>query len=87
MVHNMKTVSITIGESLLKAVDRAAKASRRTRSDLCRLALSQWLAASRRGQLVREDREGYMRQPVQTDEFEDLLASQPFLNDSEETDL
>ena len=72
----MKTVSITIDERLLNAVDRAAKSSKRTRSDLCRLALRNWLASARRSELARADREGYERLPVQPDEFDALIAAQ-----------
>jgi metal-responsive CopG/Arc/MetJ family transcriptional regulator len=76
----MKTISITIDERTLRAVDRAA---RRTRSDVCRLAIRSRLAGARRRQLERADREGYRRLPVRPEEFEDLIAAQPLLRDEE----
>lgn len=84
MMNNMKTISITIDENLLRAVNRAAKSSRRTRSDLCRQALQSWLAGARRRELVREDRAGYQRLPVAPDEFAGLVAAQPFIENGEE---
>ncbi len=77
----MKTISITVDESLLLAVDRAAKSLHRTRSDLCRLALKEWLGGVRRREMERVDREGYQRFPVTPDEFGGLIASQPFLRE------
>ena len=75
-VGNMKTISITIDEPLLQRLDEAAKVARRTRSDLFRMALSEWLAAARRRQLAAEDRAGYETQPVGPDEFDVLIAAQ-----------
>ena len=72
----MKTISITIDEPLLQRLDQAAKAARRTRSDLFRMALSEWLAAARRRQLAAEDRAGYETQPVGPDEFDGLINAQ-----------
>ena len=72
----MKTISITIEESLLQRLDLAAKAARRTRSDLFRVALTEWLAAARRRQLAAEDRAGYVAQPVSPNEFDGLIAAQ-----------
>jgi metal-responsive CopG/Arc/MetJ family transcriptional regulator len=79
----MKTISITIDERTLRAVDRAARAARRTRSEVCRLALRAWLAGARRRRLEQADREGYRRLPVRREEFEDLIAAQPLLRDEE----
>jgi metal-responsive CopG/Arc/MetJ family transcriptional regulator len=77
----MKTISITVDESLLVAVDRAAKTMHRTRSELCRLALKEWLGGVRRREMERVDREGYQRFPVASDEFGGLIASQPILRE------
>ena len=75
-LRNMKTISITIDEPLLKCLDEAAKVAHRTRSDLFRMALSEWLATARRRQLTAEDRAGYETQPVGPDEFDVLIAAQ-----------
>ncbi len=77
----MKTISITIDERMLRAVDKTAAAAKRTRSDLCRMALADWLAGARRRELARADREAYARHPVTRDEFGDVLAVQ-VLDDS-----
>ena len=74
--NNMKTISITIDEPLLGRLDRAAEAARRTRSELFRLALQEWLDDRRRRQLVAEDRAGYEAHPVRPDEFDGLIAAQ-----------
>ena len=71
----MKTISITIDESLLDRLDRAARTVRKTRSELLCLALQEWLDARRRQQIA-EDRAGYETRPVRPDEFEDLMALQ-----------
>ena len=73
---NMKTISITIDEPLLRRLDQAAKDARRTRSDLFRMALTEWLAAARRHQLAAEDRAGYESRPVGPGEFDGLISAQ-----------
>ena len=75
-IDNMKTISITIDEPLLQRLDQAARDARKTRSDLFRMALSEWLAAARRRQLAAEDRAGYESQPVGPDEFDGLINAQ-----------
>ena len=75
-MFTMRTISITIDEPLLGRLDRAAEAARRTRSDLFRLALREWLDDRRRRQLVAEDRAAYEAHPVRPDEFDGLIAAQ-----------
>ena len=70
---NMKTISITMDEPLLRRLDEAAKDARRTRSDLSRMALSEWLAAAQRRRLAAEDRAGYESNPVGPNEFGGLI--------------
>ena len=72
----MKTISITIDEPLLGDLDYAANTARKTRSELFRLALQEWLDGQRRRQMVAEDRAGYETHPVHPDEFEGLIAAQ-----------
>jgi metal-responsive CopG/Arc/MetJ family transcriptional regulator len=67
---------MTIDEPLLKAIDRVARESKRTRSDVCRLALGKWLQLEREALLVREEQEAYRLRPVRPDEFGDLMAAQ-----------
>jgi metal-responsive CopG/Arc/MetJ family transcriptional regulator len=78
----VKTISITIDEALLRAVDRAAKAGKRTRSDVCRLALRAWLARARHARRVSEEHEAYHTHPVEPDEFDGLIAAQAFEDDA-----
>lgn len=70
------TISITIDKPLLRRIDSAAKAARRTRSEVFRFALRQWLDTGRRHQLASEDRAGYTTHPVQPDEFEGVIEAQ-----------
>ena len=72
----MKTISITIDEPLLGHLDHAARTARKTRSELFRLALREWLDSQRRRRLVAEDRAGYEVHPVRPEEFEGLIAAQ-----------
>ena len=72
----MITISITVDASLLKDIDRVARDSKRTRSDICRLALRKWLRSEREAGMVREEQEAYRAHPVTPDEFEDLMGAQ-----------
>jgi len=60
-----------------------ARSSKRTRSELFRLALRDWLAARRRRRLAAEDRAAYARQPVGAAEFSGLIAAQAFDDEAE----
>ncbi len=79
----MITISITVDESLLTAIDRVARDSKRTRSDICRLALRKFLRSQREALAVREEQEAYRAHPVAPDEFDSLIAGQS-INDPEE---
>ena len=72
----MKTISITIDESLLERLDDAARTARKTRSELLHQALGEWLDGQRRRRLAAEDRAGYENHPVRPGEFEGLIAAQ-----------
>ena len=72
----MRTISVTIDEGLLDLLDHAARTARKTRSELLRLALREWLDGQRRRRMVAEDRAGYEIHPVRPDEFEGLIAAQ-----------
>jgi metal-responsive CopG/Arc/MetJ family transcriptional regulator len=79
----VKTISITIDEPLLRAIDKAARTARRTRSEVCRVALKAWLSRARHADRVREEHEAYRVHPVGDDEFEGLIAAQAFDDDGE----
>jgi metal-responsive CopG/Arc/MetJ family transcriptional regulator len=66
----VKTIQMTIDEPLLKAVDRASKVRKTTRSAFIRYAVE---AELRREQIrIQEARqaEGYARYPVEKGEFD-----------------
>jgi len=65
----MKTIQMTLDESLVEAVDRVSKQLNTTRSAFTRQALREALARHRIEQLERKHRERYARHPVATDEF------------------
>ena len=72
----MKTISMTRDEELLGHLDHAATTARKTRSELLRLVLREWLNGQRRSRMVAEDRAGYEIHPVRPEEFEGLIAAQ-----------
>ncbi|MGH8010207.1 MAG: ribbon-helix-helix domain-containing protein [Candidatus Binatia bacterium] len=72
----MKTVSIAVDEELLAQIDAAAQARRRPRSELFCEAVRQWLKQQRAKTLVKQDRRGYRKHPVQADEFGPLIRAQ-----------
>lgn len=72
----MKTIQMTIGDGLLKLVDKMSRARRTTRSAFIRHALE----AEIRRQRVRDEEtrhaEGYARKPVTPGEFDVWLNEQ-----------
>ena len=67
----MKTVQMTLDESLVEAVDRAAESLGTTRSAFTRDALRASLTLLRERELERRHRAGYERSPVAPGEFQD----------------
>ena len=65
----MKTVQMTLDETLVKAVDSAAKKLRTTRSAFTREALRSALKEVRVRDLESKHRAGYKRKPVKRGEF------------------
>jgi Arc/MetJ family transcription regulator len=66
----MKTVQMTIDDSLLASVDRVVKRLGMTRSAFTRRALEAALREVRTRELERKHREGYRRRPVKAGEFD-----------------
>ena len=66
----MKTVQMTIDESLVEAVDRAARKLGKSLSAFTREALREALARERIRNLERRHRQGYARHPVRVGEFD-----------------
>lgn len=72
----MKTVQMTLDESLVEQVDRAAQTQGTTRSAFTRDALRAALADLRERELEQRHRAGYERLPVQPGELGDWEAEQ-----------
>jgi metal-responsive CopG/Arc/MetJ family transcriptional regulator len=73
----MKTLSITIEESLLRELDRGIKAvSMKGRSEAIRVAVRQWLGEIERKKKIQREIEGYKKKPVKPEEFGRLLSLQ-----------
>jgi len=66
----MKTIQLTIDETLLTAVDEAIKALNTTRSAFIQEALSLALQRCKIAQFEQEHAEGYARRPVEPGEFD-----------------
>jgi metal-responsive CopG/Arc/MetJ family transcriptional regulator len=69
--YTMRTVQMTLDDSLVEEVDRAAQARGTTRSAFTRDALRAALALQQEQELERKHQAGYTRKPVQPGEFSD----------------
>jgi len=72
----MKTVQMTLDETLVKAVDSVARKLGTTRSAFTREALRSALKEVRVRDLESKHREGYKRKPVKRGEFGDWDSEQ-----------
>ena len=72
----MKTIQMTIDETLLEQVDTVVQAQNTNRSAFIRQALEQALQQWHVRELERQHAEGYARQPVEPDEFDIWLDEQ-----------
>ena len=72
----MKTIQITIDDTLLLRVDQATHLKKIARSKFIRLALEDSLRQIAIGELEQKQAEGYRRQPVTTGEFDVWEAEQ-----------
>ncbi len=72
----MKTIQITIDESLLEAVDEVTQELKATRSAFIRSALQLALREHAISKLERQFAEGYAKHPVRTGEFDVWEAEQ-----------
>jgi metal-responsive CopG/Arc/MetJ family transcriptional regulator len=66
----MKTIQMTIDETLLKAIDRLCRTRKTTRSALIRAALQMELSRERVASEERRHTEGYARRPIAPQEFD-----------------
>ena len=65
----MRTIQMTLDDNLVKAVDRASKELRTSRSAFTRKALQEALDRYEIDQLERKHRRGYEQNPVENNEF------------------
>jgi len=65
----MRTVQMTLDDDLVKAVDKAARRLRTSRSEFTRRALREALRALAASELERRHRRGYEGNPVRRGEF------------------
>jgi metal-responsive CopG/Arc/MetJ family transcriptional regulator len=70
IIHMMKTVQVTIDETLLKQVDAAARKLGAGRSEFTRRALRAALDTMRTEELESRQRAGYLKRPVGKGEFD-----------------
>jgi len=66
----MKTIQMTLDEDLLNRIDNAIKELNTTRSALIRESVQHYLERLKIKKLEKKHRDGYLRQPVQTGEFD-----------------
>lgn len=72
----MKTIQMTIDEPLLKAVDKASRVRKTSRSAFIREAVEAALRRQTVEALEARHAEGYRRQPVKPGEFDHWLGEQ-----------
>jgi metal-responsive CopG/Arc/MetJ family transcriptional regulator len=72
MARTQTLVQLT--DDLLAALDQYAAATGRSRSDLIRTAIEQYLTDSLQGEIDRQVVEGYTRVPQEPDPWADVLA-------------
>jgi metal-responsive CopG/Arc/MetJ family transcriptional regulator len=68
-------VAVSIPEPLFRAVERARKTARKSRSAVVQEALRDWLRRGAEGQLARDYEAGYRAHPESRTEAEAALAS------------
>lgn len=76
----MRTVQMTLDESLVFEVDRTARKLGTTRSAFTRDALRSALRKLRQVELERKHREGYSKKPVEKGEFSDFEDEQVWVD-------
>ena len=77
----LKTIQMTIDESLLRRLDEAVEALEMTRSAFIRKAVEDELGRQRILELERQHAEGYAKYPVQPGEFDVWLEEQSWPDD------
>ena len=65
----MKTIQITIDETLLKELDQIMKQTKESRSAIIRNAILSYLRQRRIAEMEEKHKRGYEKKPVSNDEF------------------
>lgn len=78
----MKTIQMTIDESLLTAFDQSAKELKTSRSALIREAMQHWMRQRKIQTMEEKHRRGYEKHPQ--DDLSDLIAEQVWEDDGED---
>jgi metal-responsive CopG/Arc/MetJ family transcriptional regulator len=68
-------MAVSVPADLYKAVERARKQRKRTRSAVVQEALRHWLRSEARAELVREYEAGYRRHPEEGREIDEAMAT------------
>ena len=76
----MKTIQMTLDDDLVATVDKIAKALNTNRSAFTRKALRNAIENYKLEQLELKHKEGYLRQPVTSDEFTEWEDEQVWSN-------
>lgn len=75
----MKTLSITMEETLVKDLDRGIhEANLAGRSEAIRQAVRDWLHKQKMWKKIQKEVAGYRKKPVKSDEFDSLMTTQEF---------
>ncbi len=72
----MTTIQMTIDEHLLRELDRIIKERNTTRSAFIRESIAHYLKMVKKRELEKKHREGYLKKPVNKDEFDDWEEEQ-----------
>ena len=78
----MRTVQMTLDDTLVQEIDQVVKKLGTTRSAFAREALRAALAQMARQEMEQRYREGYRRKPVQRGEFSDWEDEQVWVDDA-----
>jgi len=78
----MRTVQMTLDDTLVQEIDQVVKKLGTTRSAFAREALRAALAQMARQEMEQRHREGYRRKPVQRGEFSDWEDEQVWVDDA-----
>ena len=71
-------IAVRLQDEILARVDQERKRDGLTRAGAVNEALRLWVDKRRYDEAVRRDQAGYLRHPIEEDEFLPLLGAQPW---------